>query len=172
MAAWWRIIAGVVIMAGAIGAGLALKGCDDTAAAGVEVVEIEGEKFFLELAADNATRTLGLGGREFIAEDGGMLFVFPEPRRLNFVMRDCFVDIDVIFLDQLGNVTAVHHMPVEEPQRENESEWEYETRLERYPSRMAAQFAIELRGGKAAELGVEAGEKIELDLKRLKGLAK
>lgn len=172
MAAWWRIIASVMIMAGAIGAGLALTGCDDTAAAGVEVVQIKGEKFFLELAADNPTRTLGLGGREFIADDGGMLFVFPEPRRLNFVMRDCPIAIDVIFLDQLGNVTAVHTMPPEEPQRESESDWEYETRLERYPSRMAAQFAIELQGGKAAELGVQTGEKIALDLKRLKGLAK
>lgn len=168
----WRIIAGLVIMAGAIGGGLALKGCDDTAAAGVEVVEIEGEKFFLELAADNPTRTKGLGGREFIAEDGGMLFVFPEPRRLNFVMRDCFVDIDVIFLDQLGNITAVHHMPVEEPQREGESDYDYEMRLKRYPSRMAAQFAIELKGGTAGKLGVEAGEAIELDLNRLKSLAK
>jgi uncharacterized membrane protein (UPF0127 family) len=172
MAAWWRIIAGVVILVGAIGAGVALKGCDDTAAAGVEVVEVEGRKFFLEVAADAETRTQGLGGREFIADNGGMLFVFPEPRRLNFVMRDCFVDIDVIFLDQLGNVTAVHHMPVEEGQRDGESDYDYETRLKRYPSRMAAQFAIELTGGTAAELGVEPGEAIKLDLNRLKGLTK
>ncbi len=168
----WRIILGVVILGGSIAGGLALKGCDDAAAAGVEVVEIEGEKFFLEIVADNTSRTLGLGGREFIEEDGGMLFVFPEPRRLNFVMRDCFVDIDVIFLDQLGNVTAAYHMPVEEPQREGESDFEYEQRLTRYPSRMAAQFAIELKGGKLAELGVEAGDRIKLDLDRLKSLAK
>lgn len=170
--AWWRIIAGIVILAGAAAAGLALKGCDDTAAAGVEVVEIKGRKFFLEIAADNTTRTLGLGGREFIADDGGMLFVFPEPRRLNFVMRDCPIAIDVIFLDQLGNVTAVHNMPAEEPQRENESDYDYEMRLKRYPSRMAAQYAIELQGGKAAELGVEQGEAIKLDFARLKTMAR
>jgi len=161
-----------MMVAGVIGAGLALTGCEDTAAANVEVVEIEGRKFFLELAADNPTRTKGLGEREVIADDGGMLFVFPEPRRLNFVMRDCPIAIDVIFLDQLGNVTAVHHMPPEEPQRENESDYDYEMRLKRYPSRLAAQFAIELQGGKAGELGVEAGEAIKLELNRLKSLAK
>ncbi|MFG0286419.1 MAG: DUF192 domain-containing protein [Phycisphaerales bacterium JB039] len=168
----WRIILGAVILVGAIAAGLSLKGCEDSAASGIETVEIKGQKFFLELVADNASRMQGLGGRQFIADDGGMLFAFASPARLNFVMRDCFVDIDVIFLDQFGNVTAVHHMPVEEPQRDGESDFAYEQRLTRYPSRLQAQFAIELKGGKAAELGVQPGERIELDVERLKSLAK
>ena len=172
MAAWWRIVAGVVILAGAICAGVALKGCDDTAAAGVELVQIEGKKFFLEVAADNDSRTLGLGGREYIADDGGMLFLFPEPARRNFVMRDCPIAIDVIFLDQLGNVTAIHAMPAEEPQGEDESDYDYEMRLKRFPSRMAAQYAIELQGGKASELGVEPGDSIKLDFARLKAMAR
>jgi hypothetical protein len=44
--------------------------------------------------------------------DGGMLFVFPEPRMLSFWMYECLIDIDVIFLDASGTVTAIHRMPV------------------------------------------------------------
>ena len=168
----WRIILGVVILAGAIGAGLAIKGCEDTAASGVEVVEIKGQKFFLELVADDTSRMQGLGGRQFIADDGGMLFAFSSPARLNFVMRDCYVPIDVIFMDQFGSVTAVHTMPPEEPQQEGESDYAYEQRLARYPSRLLAQFAIELQGGKAAELGVKPGDTIDIDTGRLKAVAK
>ncbi len=139
---------------------------------GVEVVKIKGRTFRLDLAADHQTRTIGLGGREVIPEDGGMLFVFPTAAGRKFVMRNCPVDIDVAFIDALGNVTAVHHMPAEPPQRADETDFLYENRLTRYSSRFAVQFAIELKGGTMAELGLKAGDYIDLDYKRLKRLAR
>jgi uncharacterized protein len=139
---------------------------------GVEVVKIKGRTFRLDLAADNPTRMVGLGGREVIPEDGGMLFVFPTAAGRKFVMRNCPVDIDVAFIDPLGNVTAVHHMPAEPPQKADESDFLYENRLARYSSRFAAQFVIELRGGMMKELGIKAGDHIDLDYKRLKRLAR
>ncbi len=141
-------------------------------AGGTEVVKLKGRSFTLDLAADNPTRMIGLGGRTEIPEDGGMLFVFPESRGLKFVMRDCPVAIDVAFLDPLGTVTAVHTMEPEEPKRADEDEFTYENRLKKYSSRFAAQFAIEVRGGMLDELGVKAGDQIDLDLKRLKRLAR
>jgi uncharacterized membrane protein (UPF0127 family) len=139
---------------------------------GPEEVTIHGQTFTLDLAADNPTRMLGLGGRESIPENGGMLFVFPESRGLRFVMRDCPVPIDVMFLDPTGVVTAVHTMPPEEPQGPEETDFMYESRLAKYSSRFPAQFAIELKGGRIAELGVEPGDTIDLDLERLKRLAR
>lgn len=139
---------------------------------GTEVVKIKGKTFTLDLAADNPTRMLGLGGRTEIPEDGGMLFVFPESRGLKFVMRDCPVAIDVAFLDPLGTVTAMHSMPPEPPQAADEDAFLYENRLPKYSSRFAAQFAIELKGGMLDQLGVEVGDQIDLDLKRLKRLAR
>ena len=48
-------------------------GCDerDTVATGVASVKISGKAYFLEIAADDAKRMLGLGGRTQIADDGG-----------------------------------------------------------------------------------------------------
>jgi uncharacterized membrane protein (UPF0127 family) len=87
-------------------------------------------------------------------------------------MRDCLIDIDIMFLDPLGTVLATHAMTAEEPRRPGESMVDYETRLERYSSGRPAQFAIELRGGMIEDLGVRKGDRIELDYNRLKRLAR
>ena len=153
--------------------GLFVSACvpNDAVANDVETIRINDQVFFLELAADNARRLRGLGGRELIEEDGGMLFVFPRPRVLGFVMRDCLVPIDIAFLDQFGTVVATHEMPVE-PREPGESDQAYENRLTRYSSNAAAQFAIELRAGKLRELGIERGDTIELDTTRLQQMAR
>lgn len=113
-----------------------------------ETVEIRGKRFRLEIADDDEKRVKGLSGRAEIAENGGMLFVFPRPQpQASFVMRDCLVDIDIIFLDAFGQVLSTYAMEVEDPRQPGESELEYEDRLKKYHSRGPAQFVIELKGG-------------------------
>ncbi len=124
---------------------------------------IGGETFTLELALDPATRQLGLGGRASLPRNGGMLFVFRAPRPLSMVMRDCPIAIDVAFLDADGRVVAVHSMPSQPPRRPAESPMEYESRLPEYPSGAPAQFAIELAGGRLAQLGVTPGSRLVFD---------
>ncbi len=135
-----------------------------------EVVSIKGESFSLELAVDDATRTRGLGGRVEIPDEGGMLFVFPDAGQRSFWMYDCETDIDLIFLDTVGRITALHAMPREAPRGENETEQAYQNRLAHYWSGSPAQFAIELAPGSIARLGLQVEEKIKLDLPRLKAL--
>jgi len=152
---------------------LVLAGCvpGEAVSNDVETVRINDRTFFLEIAADNATRVQGLGGREMIEEDGGMLFVFPRPRVLEFVMRDCLVPIDIAFLDQFGTVVATHEMDIE-PREEGESQQAYEQRLTRYSSGAAAQFGLEFKAGTLRELALKRGDKVELDLQRLQSIAR
>lgn len=133
----------------------------------IETVKIKDKTFKLEVAATNDARMKGLGGRTELAPDGGMLFVFPRAQRLQFVMRDCLIPIDIIFLDSAGRVTAIHTMPNEEPRRADEDEYAYEFRLKKYSSRFPAQYAIEIQAGMAAKIGIKEGEKIELNTARL-----
>ncbi len=153
-----------------------------------ETVSIGGKTFKLELAVDAKSRFKGLSGREEIAADGGMLFAFPGPQpRLYFVMRDCPIPIDIIFLDGTGRIVAMHAMLPEPPRTEAEKvlspsragqpEWEwvnadYESRLKRYPSRHDAQFVIEIKGGLLEELKLEEGQRINIDTRRLSRLAR
>jgi hypothetical protein len=126
-------------------------------------VTLAGRELSLELASDAKTRGLGLGGRTHIPPDGGMLFAFPDPRPLSFVMRDCVVPIDLALLDAGGRVVSIHHMAVEPPRRPSESPFAYESRLRLYTSPSPAQFAVEMAGGRLAELGVRVGDFIGFD---------
>lgn len=163
---------------------LPLAACSNPSPSGntdtnVESVQIDGEWFHLELAIDGPTRFQGLSGRDHIEADGGMLFVFPTAGDQRFVMRNCLTDIDIIFLDPGGRITAMHHMP-EEPPRDPDTEPvvgpgqldKYEQRLKKYPSRYPAQFVIELAGDTLERLEIKEGDLIELDLDGLKKRAK
>ncbi|MGD9790299.1 MAG: DUF192 domain-containing protein [Phycisphaerales bacterium] len=181
---------------------LPLVSCDDTKDDGKndkapETVEItiDGKKFNLETALDIKTRFHGLSDRNEIKADGGMIFVFTdkESKVQAFVMRDCPVPIDIIYLDRSQRVTAVYAMQPEPPRSEEEKvrtipegypEWAgtneaYENRLKQYSSKFPAQFVIELKGntldigedpdkGKNKRLKVKPGDKIELPAADLK----
>ena len=171
-------LAGLVVVLGAsIAFAVKVPGCEGTASRQTERVTIAGREFLLEIAADDTSRMKGLSEREQIAPDGGMLFVFKRDAIRQFVMRDCFVDIDIIYLDPRGTVVRTHAMTVAPPRgpgegRVGDSNTVYERRLERYSSGMPAQYAIEIKAGLIAELGVKAGDRIELDTAKLKRLAK
>ena len=151
----------LVLIAGCAGAR-----CD----AGMEAVTIAGHTFHLEVSADVASRGQGLMHRQSITEDGGMLFVFPSADIRSFWMANCLVDIDLIFLDPMGRVTATHRMVTLPPRRADEPVLEYErrARAQGYFSHLPAQFAVELKSGWLDRLGVAVDDKIELDLARLK----
>ncbi|MEM0982823.1 MAG: DUF192 domain-containing protein [Planctomycetota bacterium] len=163
---------------------LAMNACDNaggTSTAGAsrpipgnppkELITIKGEDFQLELANTDALRVQGLSDRTEIDDDGGMIFIFKDADKRDFVMRRCFVPIDIAFLDPQGRVTAVHAMTVEPPQREGESDVDYQVRLEKYGSRFDAQFALEFKGGTIERIGLKRGDTVNLDLVRLKSLA-
>ena len=133
-------------------------------------VVIGGEKFTLELALNQMAIEKGLMDRESIPDHGGMLFAFPRSDLHDFWMGNCLVDLDIVFLDGTGRVTARHTMKVEPPRGQNETEFDYRKRMPIYSSRLPAQFAIELQAGRFERLGVGVGDRIELDLPRLKAL--
>ena len=124
---------------------------------------IGGETFALELAVDPTTRQRGLGGRSGLSRNGGMFFAFRSPAPRSMVMRDCPEPIDVAFLDAHGRVVALHAMAPEPPRRPGESAMEYERRLPEYRSGAPAQFAVEVAGGRLAQLGVQVGSRLPFD---------
>ena len=142
------------------------------AAAETLSLRLGSERFELELAPDDATRYLGLGGRESVARNGGMLFVFPNATLRAFVMRDCPIPIDAAFLDGAGRVVAIHEMVPEPPQGEGESDFAYENRLRQYSSRFASQFVVETAGGRMREIGLQVGDLVAFDTEGLKKRAR
>jgi uncharacterized membrane protein (UPF0127 family) len=130
------------------------KGLPESARESLDAV-VAGRPLRLELALNEAARFRGLSGRRELAQDGGMLFVFPEAEPRAFVMRDCLIPIDIAFLSESGEVVAWHEMQVEPAQT---PEW----RLKRYASGRPARWAIELRGGSLRAWGLKAGDRVRL----------
>lgn len=150
-------------------------------------VKIAGQLFTLELAIEPQVQFKGLGDRTEIKPDGGMLFAFPKAEAKAFVMRDCPIPIDIIYLDAAGRVVATYKMTPEPPRSENEKKlsppfanaptwtWTndaYENRLKKYPSLFASQFVIELKANSLDALKLKKGDKVDLDVDALKKLAK
>lgn len=154
----------------ALAASFAVSACKEPVPEGRVRVVIQGENFNLEPAVTIPQQAKGLGGRESLDPDGGMIFFFPVPRKREFVMRDCIIPIDLAFTDDTGKVLALHSMPPEPPRAENESDRDYELRLKRYPSKVPVRVAIEVAGGTWARLGLEEGDRITFDIEELKQL--
>lgn len=129
-----------------------------------QVVILAGEVFTLQVSDDDKARFQGLSDVPEIPQNGGMLFVFPKSRELNFVMRKCLVPIDLIYLGPGGRIVSMHHMhvvPYETP----------ESQLKYYSSGWPSQFVIELKQGSIDRLKLEIGQKIDLPLAELKNKA-
>jgi hypothetical protein len=148
------------------------QGCTSSPSADFYSVEIGGEMFSLELNLDKTTRTNGMMHRTSFTPHGGMLFVFPDASIRSFWMKNCFVDIDLIFLDSRGTITTLYQMPLEPPQGQEESDWEYESRLNHYYSNGPIRFAIELESGSIDRLRLRVNQRIPLDLPYLRSLAR
>ncbi len=172
-----RLAARLAVLAALILGGVALARDELPIPRAVDV-EISGQTFRLEIADSQERRVRGLSGRATLAETGGMLFVFPsnDLRERSFVMRDCSLPLDLVFLDEEGRVVALHEMEPE-PRRPGEGrpgEYvpRYEERLTRYSSGEPVQFAIELRGGTARRLGVAVGDRVHFPRQALAARAR
>ena len=70
----------------------------------VRTVQIAGETLRVAIADTEALRERGLGGRESLSQDEGMLFVFPKDGKYAFWMKDMNFPIDILWLSDTGVV--------------------------------------------------------------------
>jgi uncharacterized membrane protein (UPF0127 family) len=68
-----------------------------------------------EVADEIDEKTIGLMGREELAEGKGMLFVFREPQAMGFWMRDTLVPLSIAYINAAGVIREIHDMqPLDE----------------------------------------------------------
>ncbi|MCH2152005.1 MAG: DUF192 domain-containing protein [Phycisphaerales bacterium] len=131
---------------------------------------IGGETWVLELAVSPEAIEQGLMFRENIPEGTGMLFLFDRSEIHQFWMGNCLTDIDIIFLDGAGHITAAHEMTAEPPRRPDETDFAYRDRMPSYPSRFPVRAAVEFPPGTIRRLGLKANQSSGLDMKALETL--
>jgi len=86
-----------------------------------------------ELAVSAQQRYLGLGNRRTLADDAGMLFVYPETRMLTFTMRDTLLPLSIAYLDADLSILEILDMDVGPDQL--------------FPASQPARYALEVNQG-------------------------
>lgn len=104
-------------------------------------------KLKVEIADTDATREHGMMFRTKVAPDTGMLFDFPTARQSTFWMRNTLVPLDIIFITAQGRVLNIARNAT--PRSEA-----------LVPAAGPITAVLELRGGRAAELGIQPGDKV------------
>ncbi len=59
-------------------------------------VTLDGVSFTVALADDNNSRAMGLMYREEMADDEGMLFIFPDSQIRSFWMKNTLIPLDIL----------------------------------------------------------------------------
>jgi len=84
--------------------------------------------------------------RRSLPPNEGMLFPFAPPQRVSFWMRNTLIPLDMIFVRRDGTIARIATAkPLDETS---------------VPSGEPISMVIEIRGGRAAELGIRAGDRV------------
>ena len=106
----------------------------------------------VEVVADPRGRSRGLMERESLPPDGGMLFVYPSERELEFWMKNTRIPLSIAFLDRSGEIVRILDM---EPDHRDPAR-----PLPRYRSGSPALFALEMEKGWFREHGARVGDRV------------
>lgn len=104
----------------------------------------------IEVADTPEKRTQGLSGRESIADNYGMLFIFSEPAYHGFWMKDMRVPIDIIWISSTGTIVHIEH------------ELSPDTYPDVFTPPSPARYVLETRAGYAREHDWEEGTQLDL----------
>ena len=115
-----------------------------------QTIEAGGRTIHVEVADTPAKREQGLSGREGLAPDEGMLFVFPEDGVYAFWMKDMLFPIDILWISREGVVVDM---------RQNVSP---ETYPESFKSISKARYVVELTAGYVQEHTISIGDLVGL----------
>lgn len=105
--------------------------------------------FILDVAQTPDEQEKGLGGRQTLATDHGMIFIYPTEDTRCFWMKDMRFSLDMIWLDASYKVTHVESLVTPET----------------YPMSFCgknAQYIIELPAGAAAQSHIAPGQILSL----------
>ncbi|MBE9228746.1 DUF192 domain-containing protein [Phormidium sp. LEGE 05292] len=111
-----------------------------------------GEVVQLEVTRTPEEQSLGLMYRRNLPDDRGMLFSFSPAQRVSFWMKNTLIPLDMIFLrDGVVRAIAANVPPCKQDP------------CPTYGPNGTIDQVIELRSGRAAELGIKVGQQVKIE---------
>lgn len=104
-------------------------------------------EFAVELADEPQERSKGLMYRRSLDPDEGMLFDFGTPQPITMWMKNTYIPLDMLFIDETGTITAIAKRTTPLSERT-------------IPSNGPARYVLEINGGRADALGIRPGDTV------------
>ena len=105
-------------------------------------------RFEVEIADDATERAEGLMYRQTMADNAGMLFLYPAPQQVQFWMKNTPMSLDIVFVRADGTIARIaeHTTPFSE---------------DMIPSGEEVVAVLEVKAGMMHQLGVRAGDRLK-----------
>ena len=105
-------------------------------------------RFTVEVARTPEEQAQGLMQRQSLAPDRGMIFPYDTPRPASFWMKNTLIPLDMIFIAPGGRIARIEANTVP-------------LSLEPVASGVPVEAVLEIAGGRSAELGIAAGDRVD-----------
>lgn len=128
---------------------LSISGCGN---AGEHWVELNGQRFVVEIADDDGERARGLMFRDDMDADRGMLFIHEREMPLAYWMKNTRLSLDILYFDDQRKLVS---------QQRDVPPCSSGNRCPPYPSGAPARYVLELNAGQAAKMGLKDGTQIK-----------
>ena len=110
-------------------------------------VKIGSVKIGVAIAANPATRAMGLMFRNSLPSSDGMLFIFPDVRTVTFWMKNTYIPLDIAFIDDRGIILKIDSM---KPHDET-----------RHSSDHPVKYVLEVNRGFFSKRSINTGDKTD-----------
>lgn len=121
----------------------------------LKVITINDKKINVEIADTQEKRTKGLGGRDNLATDSGMLFIFPKEDRYSFWMKGTKFPLDIIWIKGNNIVDILTNAKPPENGQKDET-------LPLFQPVVAIDKVLEVAAGSVDRLQIRVGDKITI----------
>ncbi|OGD98215.1 hypothetical protein A3A49_00050 [Candidatus Curtissbacteria bacterium RIFCSPLOWO2_01_FULL_38_11b] len=124
-------------------------------------VSIKTLSVFVEIARTSDSQKKGLSGRDQLAINEGLLFVFDTPAKYAFWMKDMKFPIDIIWIDGSPagekKIVDIAENATVEPGKNDEE-------LKRYTPRADALYVLEINAGLVKHNNLQIGDVVNFEL--------
>ena len=114
-------------------------------------VSINSKTFDVEISDSTVERAQGLMFRKMLDDNSGMLFIFPNSDKHSFWMKNTFIPLDIIWIDENLEIVYIHEnvQPCKEVCNSITPDKD-------------AKYVLEINAGLLEKYGIEIGEKVEI----------
>lgn len=121
----------------------------DALALETKTITVGGVHLTVEIADDMYERATGLMYRDYLPQDRGMLFVYPDERPLSFWMKNTLIPLSIAFIDGNEKIIVILDMFPDDGSMH-------------YKSPKPARYALEVNLGWFKANGVKVGDDLTL----------